>query len=159
MAPLKPFANFKFKHFPIDPSSNFKSIMVEISILLPPSLDPQNGSSKSSVTTSASSLGTTIGVKSPISLDFDLIVPKPKNTMKTNWELKIMFQDIWATKLPWVEAMMGFNGKLSMVKCKVCNFVEIRNKLFVPKFDGLHKYVRQRKAIIAKPDVKVGEYL
>jgi hypothetical protein len=53
---------------------------------------------------------------------------------------------------------MGFNGKLSMVKCKVCNFVEIRNKLFVPKFDGLHKYVRQRKAIIAKPDVKAGEY-
>jgi hypothetical protein len=85
MAPLKPLANFKFKHFPIDPSSNFKSMMAEISVLLPPSLEPQNGSSKSSVTISASSLGTTVGAKKPISLDFDLIVPKPKNTMKNKW--------------------------------------------------------------------------
>jgi hypothetical protein len=57
--------------------------------------------------------------------------------MKVKWELKKVFQGIWATKLPWVEAMTVPNGKLSMVKCKVCNFVEKRDKLFVPKFDGL----------------------
>ncbi len=35
-----------------------------------------------------------------------------------------MFEDIWAAKLPLAKAMMGANGKLSIVKCKVCNFVE-----------------------------------
>jgi hypothetical protein len=44
------------------------------------------------------------------------------------------------------------------VKCKVCNFVVKRDKFLVPKFDGLQKYVRQWKAIVAKPNVKVGEY-
>ncbi len=48
-----------------------------------------------------------------------------------------MFQDIWVTKLPWVEAIMGPNGKLSMVKDKVCSFVEKIDKLFVSKFDDL----------------------
>ncbi len=36
---------------------------------------------------------------------------------------------------------MGVNGKLSIMKCKVCNFIEKKNKLLVPKFDGLHKHV------------------
>jgi hypothetical protein len=71
-----------------------------------------------------------VGVEEPISFDFDLIVPKPKKDKKVEWKLNKMFQDIWVTKLPWVEAMMGFNGKLSMVKCKVCSFVEIRSCLF-----------------------------
>jgi hypothetical protein len=158
MAPLKPPANFKFKHFLVDPSSNSKYIVAKTSILLPPFLKPQNGSNKSLVTTSASSLGTTIGVEKPISIYYDPIVPKPKKAMKAKRELNRVFQDIWATKLPWVEAMIHPNGKLSMVKCKVCNFVEKRKKLFIPKFDGLQNYVRQRKAIVAKPDVKVGEH-
>jgi hypothetical protein len=69
-----------------------------------------------------------------------------------------MFQDIWIAKLPWAKVMMGPNGKLSMVKCKVWNFVKKRNKLFVLKFDGLHKHVGWRKATIAKPSVKVVKY-
>jgi hypothetical protein len=36
---------------------------------------------------------------------------------------------------------MGHNGKLSMMKCKVCNYIEKNNKLFVLKFDGLYKHV------------------
>jgi hypothetical protein len=32
---------------------------------------------------------------------------------------------------------MGPNGKLSMVKCKVCSYIEKKDKLFVLKFDGL----------------------
>jgi hypothetical protein len=48
-----------------------------------------------------------------------------------------MFQDILVAKLPWVEAMMGLNGKVSMVKCKFCNYVDKRNQLLVLKFDGL----------------------
>ncbi len=61
-------------------------------------------------------------------------------------------------KLPWAEAMKGPNGKLSMVKCKVCSSVEKIDKLLVLKFDDLQKHARQWKATIAKPDVKVGEY-
>jgi hypothetical protein len=53
---------------------------------------------------------------------------------------------------------MGLNGKLSMVKCKVCSFIEKINKLIVLKFDGLQKYDAWQKATIAKLDVKVGEY-
>jgi hypothetical protein len=48
-----------------------------------------------------------------------------------------MFQDIWVAKLPWVEVVLGFNGKLSMVKCMICNFVDKTNQLFVLKFDDL----------------------
>jgi hypothetical protein len=31
----------------------------------------------------------------------------------------------------------GENGRLSMVRCKICNVVEHCDKLFVLKFDGL----------------------
>ncbi len=69
-----------------------------------------------------------------------------------------MFQDIWVVKLPWAIAMMGPNGKLSMVKCKVCSSVENIDKLRILKFDDLHKHVGERKVTFAKPSVKVGEY-
>ncbi len=69
-----------------------------------------------------------------------------------------MFQDIWIEKLPWTEVVMGLNGKLSMVKCKVWSFVQKKDKLFVLKFDGLHKHARWQKATITKPGVKMQEY-
>jgi hypothetical protein len=78
--------------------------------------------------------------------------------MKIKWELNRVFQKICATKLLRAEAIIGPNGKSSMVKCKVCNFVEKIDKLLVPKFDGLQKYARQQKVNVAKPNVKVGEY-
>jgi hypothetical protein len=139
MAPLKPLANFKSRHFsflvPIDPSSSSKSIVAKTSILLAPSL--QDGSSKSLFIVDASFLGTTIGAKEPISFDSNPIVPKPKKVKKVEGELNRMFQDIWVAKLHWLEAMMGPNGKLSIVKCKVCSYVEKGDKLLVSKFDGL----------------------
>ncbi len=79
---------------------------------------------------SASSLNIVVGAEEPI-------VPKPKKAKKAEWEFNKMFQDIWVAKLPWVETVIGLNGKLSMVKCKVCNYVDKRNQLLVPKFDGL----------------------
>ncbi len=69
-----------------------------------------------------------------------------------------MFQDIWTTKLPWAKVVMVPNGKLSMVNCKVCSSVEKKHKLLVPKFDDLQKHVGQQRAIVAKPNVKVGKY-
>jgi hypothetical protein len=143
MAPLKPLANFKSRHFsflvPIDPSFSSKSIVAKTSILLAPSL--QDGSSKSLFIVDASSSGTAIGVEELISFDSNPIVPKPKKARKVEGEFNKVFQDIWVAKLHWLEAMMGLNGKLSIVKYKVCSFVEKRDKLLVSKFDGLQKYV------------------
>jgi hypothetical protein len=41
---------------------------------------------------------------------------KPK---KLEWEFNWIFQDVLATKLPWVEMVIDLNGKLSMVKCRL----------------------------------------
>jgi hypothetical protein len=125
---------------PIDPSSGSKSIVAKTSILLPPSL--QDGSSKSLFIVGASSLGTTIGAEELISFGSNPIVPKPKKAKEAKWELNRVFQDIWVGKLHWLEAVMGPNGKLSIVKCNVCSSVEKINKLFVLKFDGLQCHNR-----------------
>jgi hypothetical protein len=134
MAPLKPPMNFKFRHFFslvfIDLSSDSKSIVAKTNILLPPSLD----------------------------FILTLLFQSQKKSRRLNGNL-IVFQNIWATKLPCVETVMGANGKLSIMKCKVCSFVEKINKLFVSKFDGLHKHVGWWKTNVAKPNVKVWKYL
>jgi hypothetical protein len=91
--------------------------MTKTSILLHPSFKLQDGSSKSLFIASVSSSGTAISAKEPI--DFDPIVPKPKKTKKAKWEFNKVFEDIWIVKLPWAKVVMGHNGKLSMVKCKV----------------------------------------
>jgi hypothetical protein len=113
--------------------------VAKTSILLPPSL--QDGSSKSLFIVGASSSDTVIGVEKLISFDSNPIVPKPKNAREAKWELNRVFQDIWVGKLHWLEAVMGLNGKLSIVKCEVCSSIEKRDKSFVSKFDGLHKHV------------------
>jgi len=43
------------------------------------------------------------------------------------------------TKLSWVEVMVGENGRLNMVRCKIYNVVQCHDKLFIPKFNGLKK--------------------
>jgi hypothetical protein len=43
------------------------------------------------------------------------------------------------TKLPWVEVVVGENGRLNMVRCKIYNVVYYHDKLFIPKFNGLQK--------------------
>ncbi len=47
------------------------------------------------------------------------ILPKPKKPRKAQWEFNIVFQDVQVDTLPWVEAMLGVNGKMMMVKFKV----------------------------------------
>ncbi len=115
--------------------------MAKTSIFLPPSLELQDGSRKSLFTTGASSTSIIVGVEKLISLNFDHIVPKTKKARMDEWELNKVFQNIWTTNLLWLEAVMGPNGKLSMVKCKVYKSIEKIDKLLVPKFDGLHKHV------------------
>ncbi len=65
----------------------------------------------------------------------------PKRAPKMKWELNQNFQDIWVAKLLWAKIVIGEDGRLSMVRCKVCNVVEHHEKLLVPKFDGLQKHV------------------
>lgn len=43
---------------------------------------------------------------------------------------------VWVATLLWVEVVIQEDGRLSMVRCKVCNVVEHCEKLFVPKFQG-----------------------
>jgi len=50
---------------------------------------------------------------------------------------------------------MGPTSKMFMVRCKVCTFVKKRNKLFVPKFDGLQTHVGWHKSVVGRLNVKV----
>ncbi len=60
--------------------------MAKTNILLAPSLELQDGGSKSLFITKVSSLRIIVGVKIPSSLDFNPIVPKPKKANKVEWE-------------------------------------------------------------------------
>jgi len=44
---------------------------------------------------------------------------------------------VCAIKLPCVEAIIGLKGKMTQVKCTICNEGEKNKKLLVPKFNGL----------------------
>ncbi len=58
------------------------------------------------------------------------------------------FQDRWATKLLWVESMVGVDGRVHKVKYKVCNKIERHNNILILKLDYLWKHVNQRKVRI-----------
>jgi hypothetical protein len=98
MALLKPPTNFKFRHF----FFWFLLIFLLVPNLLqqkqviccPPSLELQDGSSKSLFTANVSFLSTIISVEKPMSLDFNPTIPKPKKAKKVEWQLKKAFQDI-----------------------------------------------------------------
>jgi hypothetical protein len=77
---------------------------------------------------------------------------------KKSYELNRHFQDSWAAKLPWAEAVMGTDGRISQVRCKVCTFVEQRDKLLVAKIDSLWKHAGRRKALCDSAKLKKGEY-
>jgi hypothetical protein len=68
------------------------------------------------------------------------------------------FQNSWVAKLPWAKSIMGVDGKVTQVKCKVCIVIEGRNKFLVPKLDSLWKHVNQRKSTIASASVVVGDF-
>jgi len=56
------------------------------------------------------------------------------------YEMNCRFQNSWGTKLPWTESIMGVDGKITQVKCKMCIIIEGRNKLLVPKLDLFWKH-------------------
>ncbi len=73
----------------------------------------------------------------------------PKKIWKKVWEFNKVFQDVWAIKLPWAEAIIGPNGKMTQVRYTICNQEEKRKKLLVFKLDGLQKHVGCYKATFA----------
>jgi hypothetical protein len=77
---------------------------------------------------------------------------------KKSYKLNKHLQDSWAAKLPWAEAVMGADGRISQVRCKVYSFVERREKLLVPKIDSLWKHAGRRKALCDSTKVKKGKY-
>jgi hypothetical protein len=43
-----------------------------------------------------------------------------KKKKKKAYELNIHFQNNWAMKLLWVEFVLGSNGKVIQMRCKIC---------------------------------------
>ncbi len=68
------------------------------------------------------------------------------------------FQDTWVIKLLWAKSVMGSNDKVVKVWCKVCSFIDGKDKLLVAKFDFLWKHARRRKTLVVMSRVKVGEH-
>jgi transposase len=72
--------------------------------------------------------------------------------------MKHHFQDTWVAKLPWVEYVVGVDGKVHQVKCKVCSKIEECDKLLVLKLDSLWKHVGHKKVVTLIANVAVKEY-
>lgn len=58
----------------------------------------------------------------------------------------MVFQNSWVAKLPWAEASMGSNGRLTQVCYKICIVIEKQKKLLVLKFDNLQKHIGHQKS-------------
>ncbi len=70
----------------------------------------------------------------------------------------IVIAPISVIKFPWVEVAISLEGKMTYVKCRICNEVEKRKKLLVPKFDGLQKHVGCQKRTFACSMATIGQY-
>jgi hypothetical protein len=71
----------------------------------------------------------------------DLVIGKENiaftKKRKKAYGMNKQFQDIWAIKLPWVEFVMCSNGKVVQVWCKVCSFIDGKDKLLIARLDLL----------------------
>ncbi len=59
--------------------------------------------------------------------------------MKKMYEKNCCFINAWVAKLPCVEPMVGANGKVQRVKCKVYNKIEGHYKFMELKLNYLRK--------------------
>ncbi len=74
-------------------------------------------------------------------------------------DLNHCFQNAEVTKLPWVKFIVGVNGRVHKVKCKVCRKIKRHNKLLVLKLNFLWKHLGQRKTTTTILNVVArGEY-
>jgi hypothetical protein len=83
---------------------------------------------------------------------------KPKKKVnKSKWELNKVYQNKWATRFSWSKVICGKDGKMMMVKCKICTNIKGREKLLVPKLNSLIKHSSLRKCIKVRPRIIIGK--
>jgi hypothetical protein len=74
----------------------------------------------------------------------DPVIATPIHVVARQWrrtyEHNRHWQDSWAGRLPWAESVLGRDGRVTQVRCKVCSEVEGREKLLAPKIDSLWKH-------------------
>ncbi len=61
---------------------------------------------------------------------------------------RFMCFNIWACCFPWAKTVIGEDGLVAQVWCKISNNIKGKPKLFTPKFNTFQKHVRHRKATI-----------
>jgi hypothetical protein len=81
-----------------------------------------------------------------IDLDPTLLPCPPIKKLENLYDCTRKFQLEWAMKLPWVEGVLVDDGKLHMVKCKICNTIDKKPCLLAPKWDMLMKHEGRKKA-------------
>jgi hypothetical protein len=68
---------------------------------------------------------------------------------KKAYEMNKHIQDTWVVKLPWAICVMGSNGKVVQVCCKLCSLIEGNYKLLVANLDSLWKHASCCKILVA----------
>ena len=99
-------------------------------------------------------VGSTPPAKGPLP-DLEVLDPvlaspcHEKIRKRRSYEANRHFQDSWAAKLPWAESVIGADGKVSQVRCRICTAVEGREKLLIPKIDSLWKHAGRRRVLVS----------
>lgn len=65
---------------------------------------------------------------------------------RRSYELYRHFQDSWASKLPWAEAIIGVDGSMTQVQCMIYSTINGREKLLMAKLNSLWKPTCHRRA-------------
>jgi hypothetical protein len=68
------------------------------------------------------------------------------------------FQDASTTHLSWAKSIVDENGLMQQVRCKICTFIERKEKLLAPKLDSLLKHVGAWKAKVSMLGVDYGSH-
>ncbi len=66
---------------------------------------------------------------------------------------------MWACRFPWAKTIVGEDGLVTQVRCKICSNIEGKPKLLALKFNTLHKHVGCCKATIPSSGIVVEDYL
>jgi len=69
-----------------------------------------------------------------------------------------VFQDTWACHFPWAKAIVGEDGLVAQVRCKICNNIEEKPKSLTLKFKTLQKHNRCHKATIPSFNIVIEDY-
>jgi len=71
----------------------------------------------------------------------------------------MVFHNILNAKFPWAKLILGLDGKVHQVRCKICSKIEGIEKKLSLKLDSLWKHDNRKQALIAILNVyKVGEF-